>query len=110
MAETDWTPPGPGPWRQDRAHLPASVTPLLQEIYPSGFAKGFAETFAAWGVLLDTMSLTYVNGFPYVQPVPFDAPGSDGPRSPEYLGSEIGRRAGVAAAAFENRIWRGVIR
>lgn len=110
MFDETWSPPGPGPWRQDRAHLPMAVTPLLQGIYPAGFAKGFAETFAAWGVLLDTMRGEYVNGFPYVQPVPFDAPGPDGPRSPEYLGAEIGRRAGVAAAAFEQRIWRDVIR
>ena len=106
----NWTPPGPGPWRQDRAHLPAAVTPLLQEIYPAGFAQGFAETFEPWGVLLDTMRLEYVNGFPYVQPVPFDAPGPDGPKAPEELGAEIGRRAGLAATAFEQRIWREAVR
>ena len=32
-----WEAPGPGTWMQDRAHLPASVTPLLQELYPEGF-------------------------------------------------------------------------
>ncbi len=106
----NWTPPGPGPWRQDRAHLPAAVTPLLQEIYPAGFAQGFAETFEPWGVLLDTIRLEYVNGFPYVQPVPFDAPGPDGPKAQEELGAEIGRRAGLAAAAFEQRIWREAVR
>ncbi len=106
----NWTPPGPGPWRQDRAHLPAAVTPLLQEIYPAGFAQGFAETFEPWGVLLDTMRLEYVNGFPYVQPVPFDAPGPDGSKAPEELGAEIGRRAGLAATAFEQRIWREAVR
>lgn len=106
----NWPPPGPGPWRQDRAHLPAAVTQLLQEIYPTGFARGFAETFEPWGVLLDTMRLEYVNGFPYVQPVPFDAPGPDGPKAPDQLGAEIGRRAGLAAAAFEQRIWREAIR
>ncbi|MDH3755042.1 MAG: hypothetical protein OEU32_14325 [Acidimicrobiia bacterium] len=64
MSDTQWTPPGPGPWAQDRAHLPVSVTPLIQEIYPAGFTKGFAETLAPWGVLLDTLRLEYVNGFP----------------------------------------------
>ena len=105
-----WTPPGPGPWRQDRAHLPAAVTLLLQEIYPAGFARGFAETFEPWGVLLDTMRLEYVNGFSYMQPVPFDAPGPDGPKTRDQLGAEIGRRAGLAAAAFEQRIWREAVR
>ena len=107
---TDWTPPGPGPWLQDRAHLPASVTPLLQEAYPTGFAQGFGEAFAPFGVLLDSMRLVFVNGFPYIQPVPFDAPGPDGPRTHDYIVAEIGRRTGLAAAAFEQRIWRGGMR
>ena len=108
--EHTWTPPGPGPWRQDRAHLPAAVTPLLQEKYPKGFADGFAEALAPWGILLDTLQLVYVNGFSYIQPVPFDAPGPDGPKSPEQLGAEIGRRSELAAAAFDQRIWRDILR
>jgi phosphohistidine swiveling domain-containing protein len=105
----DWTPPGPGPWMQDRAHLPAAVTPLMATAYPPGMARGFAESLAPWGALLDEMRVVYVNGFAYMQPVPFDAPGPDGEKSPEELGAEIGRRMGIAAAAFENRIWRDVL-
>ncbi|HEX6657644.1 MAG TPA: PEP-utilizing enzyme [Ilumatobacter sp.] len=101
-----WDAPGPGPWMQDRSHLPAAVTPLMQSAYPPGMQRGFAETLAAWGSLLDTMNVRFVNGFIYMQPLPFDAPGMDGPKSPEQLGAEIGRRTGVAAAAFEQRIWR----
>jgi phosphohistidine swiveling domain-containing protein len=106
----DWTPPGPGPWMQDRAHLPAAVTPLMSTAYPPGMARGFAESLEPWGALLDEMRVAYVNGFAYMQPVPFDAPGPDGEKAPEELGAEIGRRTGVAAAAFENRIWRDVLR
>jgi pyruvate,water dikinase len=106
MLDDEWIAPGPGPWRQDRAHFPASITPLLQEFYPPNFAKGFRETFAAWGVLLDSISLAFVNGFPYSQPVPFDAPGPSGPPTPEQIANEIARRAGVAATAFDQRIWR----
>jgi len=106
MDDVEWIAPGPGPWMQDRAHLPVSVTALFEELYPAGYRRGFAETMAAVGALLDTMDLRYVNGFPYAQPVPFDAPGPEGPRSEEYIVGEIGRRTGVAAAAFENRIWR----
>ncbi len=109
-AVLDWEAPGPGPWMQDRAHLPAAVTPLMQEAYPSGMMRGFAETLAPWGALLDGMGVYYVNGFSYMQPIPFDAPGPDGEKSPEYLGAEIGRRTGLATAAFENRIWRDVLR
>ena len=56
------------------------------------------------------MHLAFVNGFPYTQPVPFDVPGPDGPKSPEELGAEIGRRTGLADAAFANRIWRDTLK
>ena len=105
----DWTPPGPGPWLQDRSHLPSAVTPLMQSAYPPGMQRGFAESLGAWGSLLDAMNVAFVNGFVYMQPLPFDAPGPDGPKSHEQLGAEIGRRTGVAAAAFEGRIWRDVL-
>ncbi len=110
MNDEAWEPPGPGPWMQDRAHLPASVTPLLQELYPEGFSKGFAAALAPYGVLLDTMQLAFVNGFPYTQPVPFDVPGPDGPKTPEQIGAEIGRRTGLADAAFAQRIWRDTLK
>ena len=108
--DTDWEVPGPGSWHQARAHFPASITPTLQAMYPAGFDRGFAETFADWGVLLDGIAAVYVNGFEYSQAVPFDAPGPDGSRTPEYIASEIERRAGLAAAAFRNRIWRDTMR
>jgi phosphohistidine swiveling domain-containing protein len=106
MSDVSWDPPGPGPWLQDRAHLPVSCTALLGEIYPENFSRGFQEALAPWGALLDDMLLRYVNGFPFLQLVPFDAPGPDGPPPPEQLGAEIGRRTELAAAAFENKIWR----
>ena len=81
-ADTEWEVPGPGSWHQARAHFPASITPTLQAMYPDSFNRGFAETFADWGVLLDGITSVYVNGFEYSQVVPFDAPGPDGPRPP----------------------------
>jgi len=91
---------------QDRAHLPVSTTALLQEAFPIGFDVGFRATFDLYGALFDTMQLRFVNGFPYMQPLPFDAPGPDGPRSMEYLGEQIGRRAQAAAEAVERKVWR----
>jgi pyruvate,water dikinase len=105
----DWAPPGPGPWMQDRSHLPAAVTPLMQTTYPPGMARGFAEALEPWGSLLDGMNVQFVNGFFYMQPMPFDAPGPDGDKTPEQLGAEIERRTGLAAAAFEQKIWRAVV-
>ena len=109
-ATTMWGPPSPGPWQQDSAHNPVAQSRLMQEVYPAGFNRGFEEAFAAYGVLLDRLSMCAINGFTYHQPQPFDMPGPDGPKDPEWIGAEFGRRAGVAAQAFEDRIWRDGIR
>ena len=107
MASTlKWEPPAPGPWQQDSAHNPVAQTALLQHAYPAGFNRGFEECFDIYGVLLDRLAMASINGFTYHQPQPFDLPGPDGPKDPEWIGAEIGRRTGVAAAAFEERIWR----
>ena len=108
--ELDWTPPGPGPWMQDKAHNPVAQTAITQEAYPPGFNRGFTEAFAAYGVLLDRLALGVVNGFAFHQPQPFDLPGPDGPKDPEWIGQEIGRRTAVAAEAVEARIWREGLR
>ncbi len=109
-SDLTWDPPNPGPWQQDSAHNPVATTALLQHAYPPGFNRGFEEAFAAYGVLLDRLAMASINGFTYHQPQPFDLPGPDGPKDPEWIGAEIGRRTGVAAQAYEDRIWREGIR
>ena len=109
-AELRWDPPAPGPWQQDQAHNPVATTVIVQELVPAGFDRGFRETFAAFGVLLDTLAMASVNGFWYHQPQPFDMPGPDGPKDPDWIGQEFGRRVGVAAAAMEGRIWRDAMK
>lgn len=103
-------PPGPGPWQQDSAHVPDGSSPIMGELYPEHAMRGFAETFARFGALLDGLAWGTVNGFSYHQPLPFDRPGPDGPPTPEFLGAEIERRTAVAAAAFENKVWREDLR
>ncbi len=103
---TEWTPPGPGPWQQDSAHTPVSQTTIMAEVYPAGFNRGFTETFARYGVLLDRLAMGVVNGFTYHQPQPFDMPGPDGPMSPDEIHAEFGRRLGVAAQMLETKLWR----
>ena len=105
----EWNAPGPGPWQQDSAHTPVAQTRIMQRLYPQGFNRGFTETFAVYGVLLDRLALGVVNGFTYHQPQPFDLPGPDGPKDPEWIAAEFGRRVGVAAQAFEKKIWRDAI-
>ncbi|MDH4168425.1 MAG: PEP-utilizing enzyme [Acidimicrobiia bacterium] len=103
---TQWVPPGPGPWQQDSAHTPVSQTAIMQEVYPSGFNRGFTETFARYGVLLDRLAMGVVNGFTYHQPQPFDMPGPDGPMASDELEAEFGRRLGVATEVLDTRLWR----
>jgi pyruvate,water dikinase len=82
----------------------------MQHAYPAGFNRGFEEAFGAYGVLLDRLAMASINGFTYHQPQPFDLPGPDGPKEPEWIGAEFGRRAGVAAQAFHDQIWRDAMR
>ncbi|MEY2570467.1 MAG: rifampicin phosphotransferase, partial [Acidimicrobiaceae bacterium] len=109
-ATLSWEAPNPGPWQQDSAHNPVAQTRLLQHAYPEGFNRGFEEAFDIYGVLLDRLAMASINGFTYHQPQPFDLPGPDGPKDPEWVHKEFGRRVGVAAQAFEARIWREGIR
>jgi rifampicin phosphotransferase len=102
----EWNPPAPGPWQQDQAHTPASSTLVMQDLYPTGFNRGFTETFSRYGLLLDRLAMGVVNGFTYHQPQPFDMPGPDGPLSDEQIGAEIGRRTALAAETFETKRWR----
>ncbi len=103
---TEWIPPGPGPWQQDSAHTPVSQTAIMQEVYPAGFNRGFTETFSRYGVLLDRLAMGVVNGFTYHQPQPFDMPGPEGPKSPEEIGAEFGRRLAIATNTLETKLWR----
>ncbi len=103
---TEWNAPAPGPWQQDSAHMPVSQSACMAELYPEGFNRGFSETFARYGVLLDRLAMSQVNGFVYHQPQPFDMPGPDGPLSEEEIGAEFGRRLELAAKAFETKLWR----
>lgn len=103
---TDWTPPYPGPWQQDSAHMPRAQTAMMRELYPAGFNRGFTETFSRYGMLLDRLAMCQVNGFVYHQPQPFDLPGPDGPLTPEQIHAEIGRREQLAAETFATKRWR----
>ncbi len=103
---TEWQTPNPGPWQQDSAHAPAAGTAAVRALYPDGFNRGFSETFARYGLLLDRLAMADINGFTYHQPQPFDMPGPDGPLTPEQIGAEIGRRAAIAEQAFETKLWR----
>lgn len=102
----EWTAPAPGPWQQDSAHTPNSQSLIMRQLYPEGFNRGFTETFARYGILLDRLAMAEVNGFTYHQPQPFDLPGPDGPMSPEEIGAEFERRVALAEETFNVKRWR----
>jgi len=83
-----------------------SQTACMADMYPVGFNRGFAETLARYGALLNNLAMAQVNGFTYHQPQPFDMPGPDGPLTPEQIGAEIGRRLELASKVFETKLWR----
>lgn len=100
MTEIDWVPPGPGTWKQDRAHFPMAVTSLMQEVQPGAWADGYAATVEEWGLLIPPRRGAHVNGFFYALVNTFD-------RSDTV---ELERRAQRAQHAFDTRIWRTVLR
>jgi phosphohistidine swiveling domain-containing protein len=102
----EWVAPAPGPWTLDQAHSPHPQTPIVAELMIPGFNRGFSETFGRYGLLLDRLAIAGVNGFTYHQPQPFDMPGPDGPKSPEEIGAEFGRRVALAEETFETKRWR----
>jgi hypothetical protein len=76
----------------------------MRQIHPEGFNRGFTEAFALYGLLLDRLAMGEVNGFTYHQPQPFDLRGPGGPKDPEWIGAEIGRRAEIARRAMDDKI------
>jgi pyruvate,water dikinase len=75
-----WEAPGPGVWELEQTHFQRPATAYLAEIFPIGFVRGFRHGTARYGLLLDHLQPAYVNGFAYMQPVPFGAPpGAAGP-------------------------------
>ena len=103
---TEWHAPGPGPWQQDQAHNPSASSAVMATTFVTGFNRGFEETCARYGSLLDTLAMAVVNGFVYHQPRPFDLPGPDGPKSQDEIFAELMRRNGIAEVAFATNQWR----
>ena len=63
-------PPGPGSWEQDPVHLPRPMTLYFQETHPPPFKKGTNDFARFYGMLIDGLQMSYVNGFGYNQVLP----------------------------------------
>lgn len=56
-----WDAPGPGPWRQGRAHNPVSQSRLMQQVCPAGFNRRCEGTFSAYHLLLHRLAMRMVD-------------------------------------------------
>ena len=95
--ELRFDPPGPGSWEQDPVHFPRPMTRYFQETHPPAFKKGTNDFAHFYGLLIDGLQMSYVNGFGYRQVLP----------APE---AEIPERFQRAEQVFAQRLWRQQLR
>ena len=63
-------PPGPGTWEQDPVHFPRPLTRYFQETHPASFKSGTNDFARFYGMLIDGLQMSYVQGFGYKQVLP----------------------------------------
>lgn len=73
------------------------MTRYWAELHPEPFKRGFSEFTRHYGMLLETMEYSYVNGFAYSSPRPAAE-------------DEIPQRFGRAEEVFERKLWREQLR
>jgi pyruvate,water dikinase len=88
-----FAPPGPGFWERDPVHFPRRMTRYWTEIHPEPFARGVHEFASSYGMLIDGLVMSYVNGIGYKQVVPV-------------ADDEVPARFGQAESALAEKIWR----
>jgi phosphohistidine swiveling domain-containing protein len=95
--ELRFEPPGPGSWVQDPVHFPRPMTRYWQEMHPPAFKKGTNDFARFYGLLIDGLQMSYVNGFAYRQVLPAPA-------------AEIPERFKRAEQVFAEKLWREQLR
>ncbi len=95
--ELPFEPPGPGTWMLDAVHFPRPVTRYWAETHPEPFTAGTADFARFYGLLIDGLKTSYVNGFCYNQIGP----------APE---GEIPLRIGRAEDVVAGKLWREQLR
>src|SRR5438552_9276298 len=90
-------PPGPGSWEQDPVHFPRPMTRYFQETHPASFKRGTNDFARFYGMLIDGLQISYVQGFGYNQVLP----------APE---AEIPQRIQRAEQVFAQKLWREQLR
>src|SRR5262245_21769585 len=90
-------PPGPGFWELDPVHFPRPTTRYWTEVHPPAFRRGTSEFARGYGMLIDGLTMAYVNGFGYKAVVP----------APE---AEVPNRFARAEEVLRTRYWREQLR
>ena len=90
-------PPGPGSWEQDPVHFPRPMTRYFQDTHPPSIKRGTNDFARFYGMLIDGLQTSYVNGFGYNQVLP----------APE---AEIPERFKRAEQVFAQKLWREQLR
>ena len=100
----------------DATRVTKPLTGMLREIFTIGLEEGMREATARYGVLLETLEVKFVNGFPYVRPKPVGVPAGGKP-PPKFVfrivmrvHPAIRRRIHTARDLFERRPWREEVR
>ncbi len=99
MDDETFVPPNDGTWELETTHLNKPVARFAAAALVSGFPRGFAEGLARYGLLLGRYDVAVIDGFMYVQLLPF---GAGGTATPE----EMRARIETSARAFSERFWR----
>ncbi|MDQ4093894.1 MAG: hypothetical protein M3143_11000, partial [Actinomycetota bacterium] len=91
--------PGDGTWELESTHFQRPITRFAAAASMAGFRRGFAESTARYGLLLDHLRLAIVNGFVYIRPTMFGADGSA-------TEAEMQARLATSVHAFQEKLWR----
>ncbi|HET9298773.1 MAG TPA: PEP-utilizing enzyme [Candidatus Polarisedimenticolaceae bacterium] len=86
-------PPGPGFWELDPVHFPRPATRYWAEMHPEPFQRGTSEFARGYGMLIDGLEMSYVQGFGYKRVRP----------APE---SDIPARFARCGEVLERKYWR----
>ena len=96
-SELRFEPPGPGTWARDAVHFPRPVTRYWTATHPAAFRAGTSDFARFYGLLIDGLQTTYLNGFAFNQVMP----------APE---AEIPQRFQRADEVFAGKLWREQLR
>lgn len=106
-------PPGPGTWALDASHVPQPMCGFVLEALPEPFTRGFAESFARYGLLLDVLDVAFVGGFMYNQVRVVGAPPDAVGHPPREVWDgvlsglpPIRERLDTAERALAGKLWR----